>query len=105
MRYRVEVALEVQLHAPAVALAQQFLHSFDRLAASAAGPKPIAVLGEVVLEYRFKHLLQCRFHRPVAHRRYAQRPLLLRAGLGYPRPARCLTMIALEIARARGRER
>ena len=95
MRNRVEVALEVQFHAPAVALAQKFLHPFHRLAASASGSKPVALLGEVVLEYRFEHLLQCRFHRPVAHRGNSQRPLLGRPGLGYPNPARRLPVIAL----------
>jgi len=82
MPNRVEVALEVQFHAPAVALAQKFLHPFHRFAASASGSKPVALLGEVMLEDRFEHLLQFPFHRPVAHRRYAQRPLLGRAGLG-----------------------
>jgi hypothetical protein len=95
MRYRVKVPLEVQFHAPAVALAQELLHPLDRLAASASGSKPVAVLGEVVLEYRFEHLLQCRFHRPVAHRRYSQRSLLRCAGLGYPNPACCLPVVAL----------
>src|SRR5207237_10852002 len=94
MRYRVEVSFEVQVHAPVASLCQEFFHPLDRLLASASRSKPVAVLGEIPLEYRFEQVFYCCFHRPVAHRRYAQRSLLVAAGFGSPNPASRLTVIA-----------
>ena len=73
---------------------QWFLSEINRLAAAASESKPIALLGEIVLEDRFEHRLQRRFGRPVTHRRYAQRSLLGRIGLRYPNPARRLPVMA-----------
>src|SRR5271157_4246712 len=94
VRDRVEVALEIQIHAPNASGSQKLFDPLYRFPASASGPKPVAVLGEVALEYRFKHVLQGRFHRPIPDRRYAQRPFLRRAGFGYPHPPRRLPVVA-----------
>jgi site-specific DNA recombinase len=94
LRYRVEVALEIQVPTPGAAFSQQLFHPFYRLPTAPSGSKPVAVLGKVVLEDRFQHVFQGPFHRPVAHRRYAQRTLLLRARFGYPNPPRRLPAVA-----------
>src|ERR1017187_5064175 len=95
VRNRVEVALEIQVPAPRAALTQWCLAPWPRLPTAASGSKPVALLGEVLLEDRFEHVFQGRFHPPVAHRRYAQRSLFPRTGLGDPGPARRLPAVAL----------
>src|SRR6266550_2686263 len=94
MRYRFEVAFEIQVHTINETLSQKFLHPFDRLTASASGPKPVAVLGKVPLQYRFEQVFYCCFHRAIAYRRDSQRSLFAGAGFGYPFPAGRLTVIA-----------
>ena len=95
VRKGVKIALEIQIRTPGASLSQQLFDSLNRLSASAPRPKTVAVDGKVVLEYRLDHVLECRFHRPVAYRGNSQRPLLRRARLGYPDSPRRLALVAL----------
>src|SRR5207253_9154111 len=94
MRNSIEVALEVGIYTPALPLVQEFFHAGHCLPTAAAGPKPVAVLGEVALKDGFEYVPQSRLDGPVAHRRNAQRSLFGRPRFRYPDATRRLAVVA-----------
>jgi len=86
VRDRVEVAFEVGVHHPVVARLEQRVHTPQRVLGSLPRTEAVAVLGKVRLENGFQNVPQRALHDAVAHRRDAQRSLLVAAGLGNPSP-------------------
>src|SRR5271157_1401175 len=82
MRNRVEVALQIGIDDVRVTRFEQLVHSTQRVFASPAGAKAVAVLREITLEDRFQDVQQCRLNHPVAHCGNSQRPLFLTPRFG-----------------------
>src|SRR5437867_3883167 len=94
MRNGIEVALEVGIHTPDLTLVQELLHAIHCLPTAPAGPKPVAVLGEIALKDRFEYVPHSRLDGPVAHRGNSQRSLLVRPRFLYPDATRRLAAVA-----------
>ena len=86
MRDGVEVAFEVGIHDPIVAVLEQVIHSPQRVLGPTPRSEAVARLGKFRLEDRFQYVPQRALHYAVAHGWNAQRSLLFAAGLGYPSP-------------------
>ena len=95
MRNRVEVAFEVAVHAPDVALPQQLLHPPHRFPTPTSRPKPVAAARQSPSRRSVPE--RCRSAASTVRSRTAgnpQRALLGRARLRYPDPPRRLAAVA-----------
>ena len=86
LRDAVEVALQVRVHHPRLALCEQGFDARDGLPGVASGSESIAVSGEAALEDRLQHIQERGLHHAVPHGRNTQRSLLLRSQLLDPHP-------------------
>lgn len=78
--------LDVYFHDVQMALFKQLIHAPQRILATASGPEPIALSGELALKDWFYNHSQGGLYDAVEHRRYSQRPPFRAPWFGYPYP-------------------
>src|ERR1022692_3386250 len=93
LRNRVEVAPQIRIHDPVIALIQELLDTTKCVFRTALWPKPITVFGELPLEDGFHHLPQSSLHHPVAHGGNPQRPRFAAPWFRNPHAANRLRLV------------
>src|SRR5438128_2182213 len=93
MRDGVEVSFYIDVHDVQMAASQQFIHSPQRIVATAPGSKAVALRGKLTLEDGFNHHSERALHHAVAHGGDSQRSLFRTTGLRDPYPFDWLGLI------------